>query len=360
MLLAAARMRAVGALCLSSALLAPSIRATAAEKDSVSGRLAEAALAGEAMPRLHSLLVSERGQVLVERYFNGVDPDDLANVKSVSKSVLSALVGIAIEKGYLGGLEAPIGPYFTSELAGQSSTDKAAISVQQLLTMQSGLESTSNGHYAAWTAHDDWVAAALEAPLEMSPGRQMQYSTGNSHLLSALLTRATGMTTLDFAREVLARPLGFTLAEWPRDPKGIYVGGNDMNLTPRQMLAFGELYLNGGASHGRQIVPASWVDASLRAHVRSPVGEGRDYGYGWWICRLAGYVAPHAWGYGGQFIVLVPALDLVIVTTSSAAPGPASHEHANDVYQLIQRVIQVVGEDRSATLPDERQAAARL
>jgi CubicO group peptidase (beta-lactamase class C family) len=357
MLVAAARTRAVGALCSICALLL-SNRAAAFDELAAANRLDEIALEGQALPRLHSLLITQRGQLLLERYFNGVSPDDLANVKSVSKSVLSALVGIAIDRGYLAGVEAPIGPFFTAELAAQGDHDKARITVQQLLTMQSGLESTSNGHYAAWTAREDWVAGALHAPLETSPGSQMQYSTGNTHLLSALLTRATGMTTLAFAREVLAEPLGFTLAAWPRDPQGVYVGGNDMNLTPRQMLAFGELYLNGGATQGRQIVPSAWVEASLQPHAHSPVGDDRDYGYGWWICRLAGYVAPHAWGYGGQFIVLVPDLELVVVTTSSAAPGPTSHEHANEVYQLIQRVIGVVGEQRSIPTR-ERQAALR-
>jgi CubicO group peptidase (beta-lactamase class C family) len=357
MLFAAARMRAVGLLCLPSTLLAFSISATALAQSSPTSRLEEVARAGDAMPRLHSLLVSQHGQLSIERYFNGARPGDLANVKSVSKSVVSALVGIAIEQGYLDGVEVPIGSYFASELSGEGDADKARITVRHLLTMQSGLESTSNGRYAAWTAHEDWIAAALHKPLESLPGRRMQYSTGNTHLLSAMLTRATGMTTLEFGREVLGEPLGFELAEWPRDPSGVYVGGNDMNLTPRQMLAFGELYLNGGARNGRQVVPAAWVDASLQPHAHSPVGEARDYGYGWWICRLAGYRAPHAWGYGGQFIVLVPDLGLVIVTTSSAEPSPTSHEHANDVYQLIQRVISVVGEQRSVLPAHARQAA---
>ena len=211
---------------------------------------------------------------------------------------------------------------------------------ENLLTMQAGLRSTSNDNYRAWISTDNWIESALSQPLETLPGRQMQYSTGDSHLLSAILTQATGRSTLEFARAVLAEPLGFTLSPWPRDPQGIYVGGNDMKLTPRQLLAFGELYLNGGRAGGRQIVPAAWVEASLRPQSKSLLGEGRYYGYGWWICTLAGQRAPHAWGYGGQFVVLVPALDLVIVTTSSSHPDAAANEHANQVYQLLQYIIE--------------------
>ena len=311
------------------------------ERERIStSRLDRAVAAGKEMPRLQSLLVSHRGRLVLERYFNGYGPDDLANVKSVSKSIVSALVGIAIQQGYISRVDAEIGEYFAEELASELEPKKSKITVENLLTMQAGLRSTSNDNYGAWISTDNWVESALAQPLETLPGTQMQYSTGDSHLLSAILTQATGRSTLEFAREVLAEPLGFTLPPWPRDPQGIYVGGNDMELTPRQLLAFGELYLNGGRTGGRQIVPAAWVDASLRPQAKSPLGEDRFYGYGWWTCTLAGQTAPHAWGYGGQFVVLVPGLDLVIVTTSSSDPDAAAHEHANQVYQLLQYIIE--------------------
>jgi CubicO group peptidase (beta-lactamase class C family) len=295
---------------------------------------------GESMPRLHSLLVSQRGQLVLERYFNGRQANDLDNVKSVSKSILSALIGIAIDQGYIAALDTTIGEYFRAQPPLQLNPQKATITLEQLLTMTAGLRTTSNGNYGRWVSSDDWVSAVLEQPLESEPGQLMEYSTGNTHLLSAILTKATGRSTLEFARETLAEPLGFELAAWPRDPQGIFFGGNDMQLTPRQMLAFGELFLNKGRVGDEQIVPSVWIDASLQPRSRSPLGEGRYYGYGWWVCTLAGYVAPHAWGHGGQFIVLVPALDLVIVTTSSTSVDTGAHEHANDVYQLIQYVIR--------------------
>ena len=345
--MSAARMHALVVICL-SAVFCPAAQPEElawadGQKRGAAIHLDHAIVQVDAMPRLHSLLVSRHGELLLERYYSGRGPDDLENVKSVSKSILSALVGIAIEQGILGGVDISVDRYFSELSSVESRPAKAGITLEDLLTMRSGLRTTSNRNYGTWVLSDNWVVSALRQPLEATPGQEMRYSTGNTHLLSAILTTASGRSTLEFAREVLAEPLGFELAPWPRDPQGIYFGGNDMRLTPRQMLAFGELYLNAGRRGERQIVPASWVDASLRPRSKSPHGEARYYGYGWWICTLAGYQVPHAWGHGGQFIMLVPELDLVIVTTSSANAGEEAHDHANRVYQLLQQIVHLAG-----------------
>jgi CubicO group peptidase (beta-lactamase class C family) len=307
--------------------------AQAADTDGPQLGFDRAATAAESMPRLHSLLISHRGELVFEKYFNGHGRSDVANVKSVSKSIISALVGIAIDDGHIPGVEQTIGEYFP-ELADEP--DKAKITIGDLLTMQAGLETTSNRNYGAWVLSDDWVEFALDQPLQARPGERMQYSTGNTHLLSAILTQATGRSTLEFARNVLGEPLGFQLAAWPRDPKGIYFGGNDMELTPRQMLAFGELYMKDGNVNGRQVVPAEWVEASLQRRTISPRGDDRYYGYGWWIREMAGFEAPYAWGFGGQFIVLVPDIDLVIVTTSSSNPDADRRSHTRRIYDFVE------------------------
>ena len=166
----------------------------------------------------------------------------------------------------------------------------------------------------------------------------MTYSTGNSHLLSAILTKATGKSTWQFAQETLAKPLDFTLPQWPRDPQGIYFGGNDMLMTPRQMLTVGELYLNRGRHGDRQIVPAKWIEDSFVARGRSPISE-RLYGYGWWMREIAGRQAYYAWGFGGQFIVLVPDLELVIVTTSAATVSDDRRTHRRTVDDIIEYLV---------------------
>jgi CubicO group peptidase (beta-lactamase class C family) len=293
-------------------------------------------------PRMRSLLVSQGGELVFERYFNGQGPDDPGNVKSVSKSILSALVGIAIDGGYIDGVDARMKDYFRQELEGVANPEVGAISIEHLLTMQAGLESTSNRNYGAWALSENWIRAALSMPMAAEPGGEMLYSTGNTHLLSAIITRATGKTTLNFARETLAEPLGFELSPWTRDPQGIYFGGNDMVLTPRQLLAFGQLYLDGGRVGGRQVVPEDWVEASLGRHAASPHGNGRYYGYGWWVADLVGHEVPHAWGHGGQFVMLVPDLDLVLVTTSAPHADASANAHANRVFAMLQYLIRDV------------------
>jgi CubicO group peptidase (beta-lactamase class C family) len=290
------------------------------------------------LPRLYSLLVSIRGSIVFERYFHGASAARPANIKSASKSIVSALVGIAIDRKLIAGVREPIGPFFGDLLAGDANREKRQITIENLLTMQSGLASTSNRNYGAWVQSGNWVRYALGRPLESLPGTRMAYSTGNTHLLSAILTKISGTNTWQFAQDSLARPLGFSLAQWPRDPQGVYFGGNDMLLTPRQMVTIGELYRNRGAVNGRQIVPAAWVDTSLVPRVRSNFSE-QMYGYGWWIREMAGVPTFYAWGFGGQFIIVVPSLEAVIVSTSAATVSDDRRAHRRTVDDLIEYQI---------------------
>jgi CubicO group peptidase (beta-lactamase class C family) len=304
--------------------------------DATSGFEAALAVAKE-LPRLHSLLVSRRGELVLERYFNGARAARPANIKSVSKSIISALVGIAIDRRVIPGVETPIVTWFP-ELAKDRNPAKRTITIEDLLTMRSGLDTTSNRNYGAWVQSRNWVQHALSRPLVSEPGTEMEYSTGNTHLLSAVLTQATRTSTWQFANQALATPLGFTLARWPQDPQGIYFGGNDMLLTPRQMLAFGELYLNRGQVKGREIVPESWIEKSLVPRSRS-YWSNQEYGYGWWIRDLGGHRAHYAWGFGGQYIFVVPDLDLVVVTTSSSTVAEDRRSHRRNVFDLVEYLI---------------------
>jgi CubicO group peptidase (beta-lactamase class C family) len=309
--------------------------AFAAVQEPVAGHSAslEPALkAARELPRLHSLLVAQRGGILVEQYFNGRRATGLANVKSVSKSVIAALVGIAIDRNLLQ-LDQPIGKYFPDLPA-----PKRTITIEQLLKMQSGLESTSNRNYGEWVRSSNWIRHALAKPLVAAPGTQMIYSTGNTHVLSAVLTKVTGKSTWQFAQEALATPLGFTLSPWMRDPQGIYFGGNEMTMTPRQMLAFGELYRHGGQINGRRILSERFIDESFVARGRSQI-SGREYGYGWWMREIAGRQAYYAWGFGGQYIYIVPSLELTVVSTSSPAVSEDRREHRRTVDDIIEHLI---------------------
>jgi CubicO group peptidase (beta-lactamase class C family) len=298
----------------------------------------EAALAlAKNLPRLHSLLVSRRGELVLERYYNGARATRPANIKSASKSIISALVGIAIERRLIAAVDTPIVTWFP-ELTKDRDHAKRTITIEDLLTMRSGLETTSNRNYGTWVQSRNWVQHALTRPLLSEPGTEMEYSTGNTHLLSAILTKTTRVSTWQFANQALAAPLGFTLARWPQDPQGIYFGGNDMLLTPRQMLAFGELYLARGRVNGKQIVPEAWIEQSFVARGRSYWSD-QQYGYGWWVRELGGHRAYYAWGFGGQYIFVVPDLDLVVVTTSASTVAEDRRSHRRNVFDLVEYLI---------------------
>ena len=305
--------------------------------------------AARALPRLHSVLVSRRNELIFERYYNGTRAGSLENIKSASKSVISALVGIAIDRGLIPGVDTPIVTYFP-ELRQDPDPRKREITVEDLLAMRSGLEGTSGRNYGAWVTSRNWVRYALARPMFAAPGEEMEYSTGNTHLLSAILTKATGESTRQFANETLAKPLGFTLAGWPRDPQGVYFGGNDMRMTPQQMLAFGELYLHHGRAGAQQIVPEPWVARSCegRARNRRPGGpefgandpmRDRRYGYAWWVHDIDDHEACFAWGYGGQYIFVVPDLDLVMVATSSADVGEDRRGHRRTLLEILDELV---------------------
>jgi CubicO group peptidase (beta-lactamase class C family) len=290
------------------------------------------------LPRLQSLLVSRHGNLVFEYYAKGAGPARLANVKSVSKSIISTLVGVAIDRRILESINQPIATFFP-EVTKDPDPRKARITVEDLLTMRSGLESTSFDNYGAWVRSRNWVTYVLNQPLVSEPGTTMEYSTGSTHLLSAILTKATKGSTWAFLQESLGRPLGFTFSRWPRDPQGVYFGGNDMLMTPRQMVAFGQLYLNRGRAGDRQIVPAWWVDASCTPRGRSRFNPDQTYGYGWWMRDFAGRQGCFAWGYGGQYIMVFRDLDLVVVTTSSTAVADERREHRQQIFDLVERLI---------------------
>lgn len=299
------------------------------------------AIAAAEVPRLHSLLVSHRGSLVLERYLNGRRATQHANVKSVSKSIISALVGIAIEQQHIPSVREPISTYFPELLRGEANGAKRAITIEDLLTMRSGLESTSGRNYGAWVTSKNWVRFVLARELETAPGTVMDYSTGSTHLLSAILTKATKKSTWQYAQEVLARPLGFSLARWPQDPQGIYFGGNEMLFRPRQLVTVGELYLNRGRHGERQVVPPRWVDDSLIPRGQSRFND-QLYGYGWWMRDFAGEHAYFAWGFGGQYIFVIPRLQLVVVTTSSTATGEERRGHRRTIFGLLEQIIETI------------------
>ena len=301
-----------------------------------SAAIARAFDRADSLPRMRSMIVQWKGDIIREEYYHGAAATRGTNIKSASKSIISALVGIAIEQGKIKSLDQPISELLPTETRGLDSL-KRSITVRDLVSMRSGLQSTSFNNYGAWVTSSNWVRNALSRPMVDNPGGRMLYSTGSSHILSAILTRATGMNTWRYAQENLAKPLGIDLRAWQRDPQGIYYGGNDMYLTPRDMLKIGTLFLQRGQWNGRQIVPAAWIDSSFVPRTVSPF-NGNQYGYGWWMRSANGHAIHYAWGYGGQFIFIVRDLDLVVVMTSDAE-ATRDGGHNRELHEILEQEI---------------------
>jgi CubicO group peptidase (beta-lactamase class C family) len=287
-----------------------------------------------AMPNLHTLIVARAGEELVAKVFRGPELDQPVNVKSVSKSVMSALAGAAIERSILEGVDQRVAPILDGLVPASADPRVGAITIDHLLTMRAGLERTSGRNYGRWVSSRDWVRYALSRPFVDEPGGRMLYSTGSYHLLSAVLTRASGRTTLELAREWLGGPLGIDIPPWTRDPQGFYLGGNNMMLSPRALLRFAEMYRRGGVHRDRRVLPGSWIEASWTPRVRSRF-SGHAYGYGWFVASTRGHRVYFAWGYGGQMIYVVPDLALSAVMTSDHTTPSGRSGYVRELHALL-------------------------
>ncbi|MFU8812199.1 MAG: serine hydrolase domain-containing protein [Balneolaceae bacterium] len=288
--------------------------------------------------KTQSLMVEQDGELLFEAYRNGMHSSRPANIKSASKSVLSILIGIAIDKGYLESIHQPIAPFFEAELQARDTAPLPDLTIEDLLTMRSGLESTSFQNYGRWVLSSNWARHAITRPVVAEPGGRMVYSTGTSHLLSVLLTRATGMSTRSFARRYLFDPMGITVGGWDRDPQGYYMGGNNLALSPQALLKIGRMMMQLGEFEGRQIVSSGWVLDSVREITQSRF-NGYRYGYMWWRETAGGAEVVFAWGNGGQYIFILPELDTVISITSDVNSGSVSRQYQREIFAFLGTVL---------------------
>jgi len=304
---------------------------------------ADAAIrAAEATPDLRTLIVARDGRVLLERVLRGPGLDAPANIKSASKTVVATLAGIAIARGALQGPGQPLAPLLAGRIPPEADPRVRDITIGQLMAMRAGLESTSGRNYGAFVASRDWVRHALSRPMEDAPGGRMIYSTGSSHLLGAALVRATRRNLRDLAQDWLFGPLGFAVPDWTRDPQGLHFGGNEMRLSPRALLAFGECCRNGGVHAGRRVIPAELLREAWVPQGQSSF-SGQLYGQGWWIAKARGEPVVFAWGYGGQMVYLLPGLGMTVVMTSDPdvprVPGQVFTRHA----LLVEGILPAFG-----------------
>jgi CubicO group peptidase (beta-lactamase class C family) len=312
-------------------------------------------------PDLRSVLVVRHGTLVVERYYHGATPATHFNVFSVTKSVTSALVGIALGEHELDGLDQPAVRLLARHLPPRPDPRIRGVTLEHLLTMTAGLPPDSMDEAPpGWVGAGDWVRSLLRQRPASEPGTRFSYSSASSHLLSAIVADATGQPTLRYAQTRLFAPLGidsepafepeFAPANaaayeragfaWPTDPQGYHLGFGFLKLTARDLAKLGYLYLKGGAWERGQVVPAAYVRASTRRQVAtgraSDPGEG--YGYQWWTMTERGHPAFAAIGLGGQLIEVVPDLDLVVVMTSAPTAG-RDVRAAGDARRMVGDVV---------------------
>jgi len=257
----------------------------------------------------HSILIIRNGYIITEAYWTPYHENTTHNVKSASKSIMSALVGIALEKNYLNNLNQKVSEFYPEYV---KDPLKQTISLNDLLTMTGGFDWMEDAGPSPYDL-DNWN----KIPMRDKPGETFEYNTMMTHMMSAIITKAAGENTKEFANRWLFGPLGIKDYQWTKSKDGFYHGGSDIFLTPRDMAKFGYLYLRNGRWNEKQIVSKKWIKESTSKKVNIPpddlYAESLNYGYWWWIQEKA-YMA---WGAGGQYIIVRPNLDLVIIITAN-------------------------------------------
>ena len=282
---------------------------------------------------INAFLIVRQGYLVHERYYNGFGQDDKHLVASVTKSFISALTGIAIDQGFIEGVNQKVLDFFPEYVPGSEDKLKEQVTIQHLLTMTAGFQWRSGPRanelmIDRLRRNKDWVGFILDLPVRERSFGKFQYNSAASHLLSAIITRSTGSCAQEFAADHLFDPLGIdqpaanfantfsqadvfrnTSGVWPRDPQGNSIGGWGLALKPRDMARFGYLYLKSGQWEGGQLITKKWVEDSITPHTP-------DYGYQWWLRDVGGEFTFSAIGQGGNHIFCVPEEDLVIVFAS--------------------------------------------
>lgn len=304
---------------------------------------------------IDSVLVVRHGHMVLDAYVHPFGPDRKHVIHSCTKSIVSALIGIAIDQGHIEDVDQPMLDIFPERAAANRDANKEAMTLEDLLTMSTGLKCRDSYLYR-WRglnelrASGDWVQFVLDLPTAEEPGTRFEYCNSASFLLSAIIQETTGMSALAFAEEHLFGPLGITDVEWPSNPQGINIGWGELRMRSHDMAKIGYLYLNKGEWDGQQVVPAEWVEASTRQHISARTLQD-GYGYQWWIAPSGTFMAL---GYAGQYIVVVPEKDMIVVFTSDLP------EQQFFVPQELLDAFIIPAAQSSKPLPENPAGVARL
>ena len=297
--------------------------------------------------------------LIYEKYFHGATDSTLFNVKSITKSIISAIGGIVKDKGLLPDLKTPVlnilteyappasyptNVWFASTKVENDSIRKT-MTLQDLLTMQTGFQwDDFDNLAAAYISSLDPVKLMLELPFEDYPGQSFNYCSGAASIFGAVLSKLIQGDLQDFANTYLFYPIGAKLKRWDKDPTGRYVGASEMYLTNPDLICFGLLYLHNGKVNEEQIIAESWIKESLAEHAKLnkwPVlPNANGYGYYWWRRRTNGYQAYVASGACGQLICIIPKLNMVIATTCFINAKNRGRSEIKRLHQFIDKVVK--------------------
>jgi CubicO group peptidase (beta-lactamase class C family) len=297
---------------------------------------------------IHGIVIVRKGYIVFERYYHGYSHYDTHNVASITKSFTSALIGIALDKGYIQSVDQKVLDFFPEYISDPGDIKKRTITIRNLLTMTAPIASKATGN--RWEPLDrlrrqrDWVKYILDV-LGKGQAGKFQYSTAGAHLLSAIITRTTGMCAREFANTHVFKPIGIreipdhhmksfrlddvfgkNVTGWIKDPQGNTTGGWGLTITPRDMARFGFLYLNHGIWENTHIISKKWIDESTAMN-------SNKYGYLWWLFETENTLAYTAAGSGGNHIYCIPNRDLIVVIASKIIPKP------RDRWPLLEKCI---------------------
>ncbi len=317
-----------------------------------------------ALETLHSLLVIRNGQLIAEDYFNAGSASHKASLQSASKSIYSALVGLALEDGCLTDLDRTMVTFLPDDAASPADERKHAITIRDMLQMRAGYpwEETDPALWQTFL-EGDYLPLVDAVQLTGDPGAGFQYSNLTTHWLGVVVSHACDTDLPAFAERRLFEPIGIESGEWWQDRYGYYYAL--LHMTARDAARFGQLYLDDGRYRGRQVIPAAWVRDSLEAHSpdawrtqmnRQTLGRylrNVGYGYQWWSGSVGAHEVDFAWGHGGQLIVLIPALDMIVVATAE----PFFMQHDEEAWRHERANINLVGKF-IASLPTAGQGAS--
>ena len=268
------------------------------------------------LPQIRSVLIVHRGSLVFEDYYHGLSADDDHEIASVTKSVTSATIGLALTDGHLDSVDQPVWELLPAALQRPCPAAYEGVTLRHLLTLTSGFR-WDESRFREWLAAPNQLDFALRLPRRDPPGERFRYNTPAMHLLSAIVQRATGQSLSDYARERLFAPLGIKHFRWQSDQQGHSLAGLGLALRARDLAKLGLLFASEGMWENRPLITKDWIQLSTSTHTAGGPPEGEAYGFLWWITKLGEQRSFFAAGFGGQFLYVVPAKDLVVVITSS-------------------------------------------